>query len=543
VPGLTSLGPADLRRVVLRFRDALRDHQEELNRLNVYPVPDGDTGTNMALTLESVAHELATAEAMGEVCTAMSRGSLMGARGNSGVIISQILRGVAEVCAPLTTLGPADLVVALRRAADAAYEAVLRPVEGTILTVVRETAEAIEALPDATLDALLAHAADAADLSVARTPDLLPVLREAGVVDAGGKGFTLLIAAFLEVVAGRPIPEPALGLTPASVEAHFRGEDVAGLRYEVMYLLDATDTTIPAFKDTWGALGDSIVIVGGDSLWNCHVHTNDVGAAIEAGIEAGRPHQIRVTDLFDEVANEHGWVESAAGDCATIATAGAAPVTTAVVAVAVGNGVGRLLTSLGVQIVVAGGQSMNPSTAQILEAVEATSAQSVIVLPNNKNIVPVAQQVDALTERRVEVVPTTSVVEALSALVGYDPHADLVANVAALTEAAARVRTGEVTRAVRDAATDFGPVKEGDWIAIDDRGICASTATPVDAVTALLGRLVDDTSEIVTVIVGAEARSGDTARIREHLALAHPDVEAEFHDGGQPLYPYLVGVE
>jgi hypothetical protein len=202
-----------------------------------------------------------------------------------------------------------------------------------------------------------------------------------------------------------------------------------------------------------------------------------------------------------------------------------------------------LLTSLGVQVVVAGGQSMNPSTAQILEAVDSTSADNVIVLPNNKNIVPVAQQVDALSARNVEVVPTTSMVEALSALVGYDPRAELGANVAALTEAAARVRTGEVTRAVRDAAADFGPVHEGDWIAIDGFGICASAKDPVGAVTALLERLVDDESEIVTVLVGAEAQASDTARIREHLADAHPEVEAEFHDGGQPLYPYLVGVE
>jgi DAK2 domain fusion protein YloV len=542
VPGLTSLGPADLRRVVLRFRDALRSHQEELNRLNVYPVPDGDTGTNMALTLESVAHELATAEAMGEVCTAMSRGSLMGARGNSGVILSQILRGVAEVCSPLATLGPKELAAAMRRAADAAYEAVLRPVEGTILTVVRETAEAIEALPDADLAALLAHALKAADEAVARTPDLLPVLREAGVVDAGGKGFTLLLSAFLEVVDGSPMPEPALGLTPLSVEAHLRGDDIAGLRYEVMYLLDAPDTSIPAFKECWGTLGDSIVVVGGDGIWNCHVHTNDIGAAVEAGIEAGRPHQIRITDLLEQVAHEHEWVEAGGAEGAA-GTAVITAVETAVVAVAVGKGVGRLMTSLGVQIVIAGGQSMNPSTAQILEAVEATSAQGVIVLPNNKNIVPVAQQVDALTDRRVEVIATTSIVEALAALVGYDPHADLAANVGALTEAAARVRTGEVTRAVRDATTDVGPVTAGDWIAIDDRGICACSSTPVDAVIALLGRLVDDASEIVTVIVGSDARPGDTARIKEHLALAHPEVETEFHDGGQPLYPYLVGVE
>ncbi len=554
MPGLTSLGPADLRRVVLRFRDALRAHQDELNRLNVYPVPDGDTGTNMALTLESVAHELTTAEGMAEVCTALLRGSLMGARGNSGVILSQILRGIAEVCSPFSVLGPPELVAALRRAADAAYEAVLRPVEGTILTVVRETAEAIAQLEGSALDALLARAAAAADDSVARTPDLLPVLRDAGVVDAGGKGFTLLLAAFLEVVSGRPIPEPAIVHTPAAVEAHLRGDNVAGLRYEVMYLLDAADDTLPAFKDAWGAIGDSIVVVGGDGLWNCHVHTNDIGGAIEAGIGAGRPHEIRVTDLFEQVEHEHGvaghpvappaepdWVAAAASS--GVAPDAAAPVETAIVAVAVGSGVGRLLASLGVQVVVAGGQSMNPSTAQILEAVESTSAESVIVLPNNKNIIPVAQQVDALSERRVEVVPTTSVVEALSALVGYDPAADLPTNVASLTEAAARVRTGEITQAVRDSMTEGGPVKEGEWIALDRRGIRASSATAAEAVTALLDLLVDDTSEIVTVLVGSDAHPGDTARIQEHLEFAHPDVEVEFHEGGQPLYPYLVGVE
>jgi len=522
-------------------------HQEELNTLNVYPVPDGDTGTNMALTLESVASELATAEEMEEVCRAVAHGSLMGARGNSGVITSQILRGLADTFSGLADVGSGDLSAGLRRAADAAYQAVLRPAEGTILTVVRETAEAVEAAiasdGDSALAGLLDLAAKAAADAVRRTPDLLPVLKDAGVVDAGGKGFTLLLDALLEVVDGTPIPEPQILATPEVVAAHIRGDDTTGLRYEVMFLLDAADDTIPAFKGAWAAIGDSIVVVGGDGIFNCHIHTNDIGGAVEAGIGAGRPHQIRVTDLLDEVEAEHGWVQQESPEGGTGGAADRRPVTTAVVAVGVGEGVRRLLSSLGVQAIVAGGQSMNPSTAQILDAVERCRADGVVVLPNNKNIIPVAQQVDALTERDVEVVPTTAVVEAFAALVGYDPDASLGTNIATMTEAVVRVRTGEVTQAVRAAVAECGPVEQGDWIALDAGGVCTAAATPVEAVTVLLDRLVESDSEIVTVLLGADAHPADTEQIRQHLALAHPHVESEFHEGGQPLYPYLVGVE
>jgi DAK2 domain fusion protein YloV len=545
---LGALAAVDLRRAVETFRDALRAHQDELNHLNVYPVPDGDTGTNMALTLESVCTELRTAESMTEVCRAISRGSLMGARGNSGVITSQILRGLSDVFAPLGEIRAADLARALRTGADAAYQAVLRPVEGTILTVVRATADAVAPLGAGSLAELLDAAIAAAADAVAHTPDLLPVLRTAGVVDAGGKGFTLLLAALAHVVDGRAVPPPETVTTPAAVERHLTGDDLAGLRYEVMYLLDAADDTMPAFRETWGSIGDSIVVVGGDGLWNCHIHTNDIGAAIETGIEAGRPYEIRVTDLFEQVdeLGEHGghaeeadWVRDAEASSRELP-----PVETAVVAVAVGDGLRRLLHGLGVQHVVAGGQSMNPSTAQILEAVSACNADSVIVLPNNKNIVPVARQVDSLTDKAVEVVPTTSVVEALAALVAYDPDDALGANTAEMTEAIARVRAGEVTRAVRDAVAECGPVREGEWLAIArDGGIVATAGDAVSACTALLDRLVDEDSEIVTVVVGADAKPPDTARIREHLKLAHPQVECECHEGDQPLYPYLVGVE
>ncbi|HEY7137952.1 MAG TPA: DAK2 domain-containing protein [Acidimicrobiia bacterium] len=544
---LERLGAPDLRSVVAAYRDALRVHQEELNRLNVYPVPDGDTGTNMALTLESVAAEIGTAETMPEVCRAIAHGSLMGARGNSGVILSQILRGLADTFSPLDAAGPAELVAALRTASDAAYQAVMRPVEGTILTVVREAAEAADAAHrDGRRDlvGVLDTAVTAARDAVARTPELLPVLREAGVVDAGGRGFTLLLDAFLLVVDGRPVPAPETVHTPPAVEAHLRGDDVSSLRYEVMYLLEAGDETVPAFKDAWGAIGDSIVVVGGEGLWNCHVHTNDIGAAIEAGIEAGRPCRIRVTDLMEQV-EEEAWVREHAGDALepTMHTFAPEEVTTAVVAVAVGDGVRRLFASLGVQAVVAGGQSMNPSTAQILEAVESCKARSILVLPNNKNIVPVARQVADITERQVAVVPTSSVVEGLALLVCYDAAAPLESNVKSMDETLERIRSGEVTQAVRDGFAPCGVIHAGDWIALDRDGIQVVESSPADAAIGLLERLVDDESELVTVLVGAEARQGETTRIEEHLALAHPNVEIEFHQGDQPLYPYLIGVE
>ncbi len=339
---LQVLAPSDLRQVVSTYRDALRSHQDELNRLNVYPVPDGDTGTNMALTLESVVGELSGLDIarassangdsdMADTCAAIKHGSLMGARGNSGVILSQILRGLADTFAPLDSVSGADVVAGLRRASDAAYEAVLRPVEGTILTVVRAAAEAVEqgfAGVDVSLSDVLERAAEAARDAVAHTPDLLPVLRDAGVVDAGGRGFELLLAACLNVVSERPVPEPEAVATPPSVAAHLHAEHghaapaqgagasgVADMRYEVMYFLHAPDEHIDTFKSTWGALGDSIVVVGGDGLWNCHVHTNDIGGAIEAGIAAGRPETIRVTDLFEQVADleEADWVRAHTG--------------------------------------------------------------------------------------------------------------------------------------------------------------------------------------------------------------------------------------
>ncbi|MGB2756982.1 MAG: DAK2 domain-containing protein [Acidimicrobiia bacterium] len=541
---LQRLDPSAIARVVETLRDLLKTHREELNRLNVYPVPDGDTGTNMSLTLESVAKELARADrsSMEDVCEAIAHGSLMGARGNSGVILSQILRGLCDEFAKHEDVGVVELRTALRTGADAAYEAVLRPVEGTILTVARETAEWVEKDDATNLGVLLANAATAADESVLRTPDLLPALKDAGVVDAGGRGFTLLLAALRHVAVGEPLPEPRHVERAAGMEG---GAETDEFRYEVMFLLDADDATIPAFKQAWAAVGDSIVIVGGKGLWNCHIHTNAIGAAIEAGIDAGRPRQVRVTDLIEEVEEEQ-WVheERVLGLGGTAGAAGArAPQATAVVAIGVGAGVQRLFASFGVSEIIAGGQSMNPSTQEILDAVERAPSDSVIVLPNNKNIIPVANQVDSLTAKSVHVLPTTAVPEGLASLIRYDPDDSLEENFSAMTSAVDSVRCGEVTRAVRDASADGLDVKTGDWIAIGDGKLLAVAANAVGAVNALVDILVGDNSEIVTLIIGADARHTDVERIEQHLALNHASIEVERHDGGQPIYPYLLAVE
>ncbi len=554
---LDRLGPGDLRRTVAAFRDGLRAHQAGINRLNVYPVPDGDTGTNMALTLESVVDELDRADDdLASICKAISHGSLMGARGNSGVILSQILRGLADVWLDRGADG-ADgscLTAALRAASEGAYGAVMRPVEGTILTVVRASADGAEAV-DGAADVLtvLEAARRAGGDALARTPEQLPVLADAGVVDAGGTGYLLLLDALLTVVDGRPLPPPTEGPGPdlGAIETHdpvhgdparadHGHDDVSDLRYEVMYFLEAPDETVPAFKQVWAGIGDSIVVVGGDGIWNCHIHTDDIGAAVEAALDCGRPRNIRVTDLIEQVEEER-WVRE--GSSEPEEPEELEPVTTAVVAIATGDGISRIFHSLGVRAIVAGGQSMNPATAEILAAVEAVNADAVVVLPNNKNIIPVAEQVDALTDKTVLVVPTRGIAEGFAALMEYDPEAAGAANAEAMTEVAQRVVAGEVTRAVRDSTCEVGPIAEGDWLGIARRGIVAVEPELATAATTLLGRLITDDHEIVTLIEGEDSTVGDTRRITEWLTEEHPDVVCEVLHGGQALYPYFIGIE
>jgi DAK2 domain fusion protein YloV len=426
----------------------------------------------------------------------------------------------------------------------------MRPVEGTILTVVRAAAEAAEGANGARLIELLDASRQAAADALASTPELLPVLKQAGVVDAGGAGFLLLLDAFLLVVDGRPLPEPppvpVAGVAPVAAAAapagdlHGDHDAVGDLRYEVMYFLEAPDETIPAFRDVWAGIGDSIVVVGGDSLWNCHIHTDDIGAAIEAGLDCGRPRQIRVTDLFEQVEEER-WVREAAR--AEPEPVSLVPVDCAVVAVATGEGIRRIFHSLGVQQVVAGGQSMNPSTAQLVAAIDAAPAPEVVLLPNNKNIVPVAEQAAAVSRKVVRVVPTPGIAEGFAALLEYDPAAPAAANVEAMGQAAARITSGEITRAVRASVSDAGPIAEGDYLGLTRAGIEVVSPTLAEAACDLLAKLVTDDHEIVTMIEGEGSTKADTRRITEWLEEHRPGVGPEVHHGGQPLYPYLFSIE
>ena len=563
VPTLERMNTAALRDTVRTFRDTVREHASGLNRLNVYPVPDGDTGTNMARTLDAVVAEMDNAadDDHHATCDAISYGSLMGARGNSGVILSQIMRGFAGTVKEHADVRGAKFAEALQAAATGAYDAVLKPIEGTILTVCRESAEAAKIAADAGGSLVeVARAARAAGKSALdNTPEQLQVLKDAGVVDAGGAGFLLLLDSVLYVVDGEPLPvaEPDDG-TPGPVGAVFDavarrhaavpGElDVSEQRYEVMYFLDLPDERIREFKEHWGTVGDSIVVVGGDGLWNCHVHTNEIGAAIEVALDlGGRPRSIRVSDLFEEVDEEH-----AKREAELACTALAAPVadelpavTTAVVAVCSGSGLVELFAQLGVQGVVTGGQTMNPSTAELLETVQRVNADQVIVLPNNKNIIPVAEQLDGLTEKTVIVVPTRSMPEALAALVAYDADSPAAENALEMTDAAASVVSGEVTRAVRDSSSSVGTITEGDWLGlVRGDGIVAVAPSVEEAAMALLDAIVGESAELVTVITGSDADDAVTKQVVGWLGDHRGDIHVDVHHGGQPLYPYLFGVE
>ena len=558
MPVLEVFGADALRDTVITFRDTMKRHAAGINLLNVYPVPDGDTGTNMSRTLDAVVTELETADhALESTCEAISHGSLMGARGNSGVILSQILRGLVTTLRTATPGSATKVAAALKAASVASYEAVLKPIEGTILTVVRETADAAQraASDGATLAAMLHVARAAGRTALANTPEQLPVLKEAGVVDAGGAGFMLLMDAALHVVDGEPLPEPSEASGPSqeqleavSHRASASGEvDVSELRYEVMFLLNIDDAKSKEFMQAWGKIGDSIVVVGGDGLYNCHVHTNDIGAAIEAPLDlGGKPFKIRVTDLFEEMEEEHAQREAQMGAAAKRPSAVSAlpAVECAVVAVCSGDGLAELFGQMGVQGVVTGGQTLNPSTAELLDAVEHMNSQQVIILPNNKNIIPVANQVNALTKKEVRVVPTCSMPEALAALVSYDPEADVDSNCEAMSDSAKSVVTGEVTQAVRDTNTDAGPVANGDWIGlVRGDGVVAIGSTMVLAATQLLDQLLSGNGELLTVITGNLATARSTEEIIAYMADKHPDVEVEVHPGGQPLYPFLFGVE
>jgi DAK2 domain fusion protein YloV len=515
---------------------ALRRHQREIDDLNVYPVPDGDTGTNLVLTVSAAVEAITVhREAFApELLRALARGALLGARGNSGVILSQLLRGLADGLATHPSAGGLAFATALVAAADAAYRAVAVPAEGTVLSVARAAATAAADTGSDDLAVVVRAAAAAARQALARTPDQLPALARAGVVDAGGRGLCVLLDALAEAVTGvtgeHEVYPPPRKAAVARERLRVREAGSAEFAYEVQYLLDASDTAVDKLRATLGGLGDSLVVVGtGDgaegSTWNVHVHVNDVGGAIEAGVVAGRPYRITVTRFDDEVAHD--------------------PDARAVVVLCEGDGMAELFAAEGA-VVVSASAGGTPSTAEILAAIRATGAGHVVVLPNDPNAVAVvtAAAAEARAEKvNTSVIRTRSPVQALAALAVRDPARRFDDDVIEMAEAAGACRYGEVTVASRAALTVAGPCEPGDVIALIEGEVNLIGGDLVTVCRDLLDRMLAGGGELVTLVTGAEAPPGLAGGLAGHLGRRWKFVEVQAHEGGQPHYPLLVGVE
>jgi DAK2 domain fusion protein YloV len=529
-----SVDAATVRRWCAAGLDALRRHQDEIDALNVYPVPDGDTGTNLVLTMGAAVAALDAAGdgSLGGVLRVAARGALLGARGNSGIILAQFLKGLAEALAEAEPVSGVRLAGALEHAAQSAYRAVAAPVEGTVLSVGAAAARAgLVAAGDGGLVAVARAAADGARIALARTPEQLPALARAGVVDAGGRGLVVLLDALVETLTGEPRApfenrageerEPRVPVEGRAGEAVEREAGSDRYAYEVQYLLEAEPDAVEALRRALSALGDSLVVVGDAPTWHIHVHVNDVGAAIEAGIEAGRPSRIAVTRFADQVRTQQQ--------------------ERAVVVVCSGPGLGELLAAEGATVITG-----TPSTGEILRAIKATGAGRVVILPNDPNGLAVASAAAAEARGmgiRAGVVPTRSPVQALAAMAVRDARRRFEDDVIAMAEAAARCRSAEVTIASREALTVAGRCQPGDVLAIVDGEVNLIGQDLSHTVCLLLDRMLTGGGELVTLIAGqgATAELGET--LRAHVAGAWPFVEVQCYEGGQPHYPLLVGVE
>lgn len=525
---------------------ALGEERAAIDALNVFPVPDGDTGTNMFLTLESACAGIAevfdeepegAVPGLPSVAEAFGRGAVLGARGNSGVILAQIIRGVGSVLAqaPEGAAFTGDVVRhGLRRACDEAYAAVAHPVEGTILTVARAAAEAAEQHLGNDLVGVIQSAVTAAHEALERTPDMLPVLRDAGVVDAGGQGLVVVYDALLDVVTGVRRRRPGRGsraklpvaARPASA-AHGLPVVVGGdASYEVMYLFGGDEAAADALRVRLDALGESLVVTGADGLWNVHVHVHDAGAAIEAGLDIGRVHRIRVTYLPAALPAEER-------------------VGRGVVVVAHGPGVGALLEEQGA-VVVPARPRRRPSTAELLDGITRCDSAEVLLLPSDSDTLAVAEAAAEQARAagiRVSVIPTRSVVQSLAAVAVHDPAARFDDDVVAMTRAAGATRYGAVTVASREAITSAGPCREGDILGLAD-GDIVEIGDSVDAVArAVLERLLSSGGELVTLVTGDEAPDALADDVESWLSTHHPGLDLVAVPGGQPLWPLIVGVE
>ncbi len=550
-----------LARMFLAGAGKLESQKEYINELNVFPVPDGDTGTNMTMTIMSAAGEVSslTEPDMKLLSKAISSGSLRGARGNSGVILSQLLRGFSRTITEHEELDVETAALAFSKAVETAYKAVMKPKEGTILTVAREAAEEAERAAKETDDfeefggRILNKAKEALD----NTPNLLPVLKEAGVVDSGGTGLFMVLSGAYDCLMGKEVSYEAVtsakGSAPIKITAETEAEIKFGYCTEFIIVLNQplTESQIDEFKEFLNGIGDSIVFVPDDEIIKVHVHTNNPGTVLQKALSHGSLSRIKIDNMREEhqerlfkdsmkLAEQQKKDEEAK-------KAQQAPVEKkqfGFVSVSIGDGVNQIFRDLGVDEVIAGGQTMNPSTDDLLQAVERIPAETVFILPNNKNIILAANQViDLVEDKEVIIIPSKSIPQGITALINFIPEDDAAENAEHMTEGIGMVKTGELTYAVRNTTIDGREIKEGDYMAIDDNGI-SSVGPEMDAVIeGMFEAMVDEESEIITLYYGEDVTEEEAQAVAEKVEEKYPDCEVEVYNGGQPIYYYVVSVE
>lgn len=537
----------------------LESKKEWINELNVFPVPDGDTGTNMTLTIMSAAKDVAAMNAnndldMKSLAKAISSGSLRGARGNSGVILSQLFRGFTKAIRDYDTIDIPLLAEACEKAVETAYKAVMKPKEGTILTVAKSASLKARELADAgetDLEKYIGDIIERADYVLSQTPEMLPVLKQAGVVDSGGQGLMQVLKGAYEAFLGKEI-DWTVTETAAPAGAPFAGsqENVLeesdikfGYCTEFIIMLSKTFNIKQEmdFKAYLESIGDSIVVVADDDVVKVHVHTNDPGLAIQKALKYGALSNMKIDNMRLE---HHEKVVKMAQKEQQEAAAPAEKKAAAFIAVSVGEGINAILKDLGVDYIIEGGQTMNPSTEDVLNAIEKVNAETVYVLPNNKNIILAANQAKYMTEdKKIVVIPTKTIAQGITAVINYVPDLSPEENEAAMTEAIETVRTGEVTYAVRDTVIDDHEIHQGDYMGIGDAGILA-VGQAIETVTKdMIDSMMDEDMELISIYYGQETKEEDAAALRDKVAEKYPACDVELQYGGQPIYYYIVSAE
>ena len=534
----------------------LESKKEWINELNVFPVPDGDTGTNMTLTIMSAAKDVAAMNAnndldMKSLAKAISSGSLRGARGNSGVILSQLFRGFTKAIRDYDTIDIPLLAEACEKAVETAYKAVMKPKEGTILTVAKSASLKARELADAgetDLEKYIGDIIERADYVLSQTPEMLPVLKQAGVVDSGGQGLMQVLKGAYEAFLGKEIDwtvtetaAPAGAPFAGSQETVLEESDIKfGYCTEFIIMLSKTFNIKQEmdFKAYLESIGDSIVVVADDDVVKVHVHTNDPGLAIQKALKYGALSNMKIDNMRLE---HHEKVVKMAQKEQQEAAAPAEKKAAAFIAVSVGEGINAILKDLGVDYIIEGGQTMNPSTEDVLNAIEKVNAETVYVLPNNKNIILAANQAKYMTEdKKIVVIPTKTIAQGITAVINYVPDLSPEENEAAMTEAIETVRTGEVTYAVRDTVIDDHEIHQGDYMGIGDAGILA-VGQAIETVTKdMIDSMMDEDMELISIYYGQETKEEDAAALRDKVAEKYPACDVELQYGGQPIYYYIV---